>query len=148
MMKKSKKEEKIQISLRLEKSMVRHLKMVSRERSATMTSIIEASLEEFFKEKSFDELYLSHLDKVSRRVGKVEKNQQLMLETLARFASIYFANTPEVPADKKAQASQLGQARFNKFKEMVSDGMVGAKGIRKPLNEIVFDDEEFEEKYL
>ena len=147
-MKRAKKEEKIQISLRLEKSMVRHLKMTARERSATMTSIIEASLEEFFKEKSFDELYLAHLDKVNRRVGKVEKNQQLMLETLTRFASIYFANTPEVPTDKKAQASQLGKARFSKFKELVSEGMIGQKGMRKPLNEIVFDDEEFEEKYL
>ena len=147
-MKPAKKEEKIQMSLRLEKSMVRHLKMTARERSATMTSIIEAALEEFFKEKSFDELYLSHLDKVSRRVGKVEKNQQLMLETLTRFASIYFANTPEVPAEKKNQAAQIGQERFSKFKQLISEGMTGQKGMRKPLNEIVFDDEEFEERYL
>ncbi len=141
-----KKDPKARIFIKLEKSMIKNLRMLAQSKRESMTGIVEAALNSFFEEEVFGNLYSRKLDKMFRRMGKVEKDQQQIIEVLGRFASIYFANSPPVPEDEKEAAAKLGQERFTVFKRLVAEGLAGKKGMRTAIEKEIRRQEEKEDK--
>lgn len=65
-----------------------------------------------------DALFKVRLDRMSRQLGRVERDQKILLESLALFVRYQLTVTAPLPeADKAAQA--LGRERFQRFVDQV-----------------------------
>ena len=65
-----------------------------------------------------DALFQVRLDRMSRQLGRVERDQKILLESLALFVRYQLTVTAPLPeADKAAQA--IGRERFQRFVDQV-----------------------------
>ena len=65
-----------------------------------------------------DALFKVRLDRMSRQLGRVERDQKILLESLALFVRYQLTVTAPLPeADKAAQA--IGRERFQRFVDQV-----------------------------
>ncbi len=65
-----------------------------------------------------DALFKVRLDRMSRQLGRIERDQKILLESLALFVRYQLTVTAPLPeADKAAQA--IGRERFQRFVDQV-----------------------------
>ncbi|WP_421737991.1 CopG family transcriptional regulator [Caulobacter sp.] len=65
-----------------------------------------------------DALFKVRLDRMSRQLGRIERDQKILLESLALFVRYQLTVTAPLPeADKAAQA--VGRERFQRFVDQV-----------------------------
>ncbi|AZS19917.1 MULTISPECIES: CopG family transcriptional regulator [unclassified Caulobacter] len=91
-------------------------------RSGTSKSAIVADALRAFLERraagELDELLKIRLDRVSRALNRVERNQKILMESLALFVRYQLTITAPLPeADRAGQA--LGRERFQRFVDQV-----------------------------
>ncbi|MER8961091.1 CopG family transcriptional regulator [Mesorhizobium sp. M0701] len=105
------------------------LENLSRNPSTTKSAIVAHAVEAFIKRRGENELdhrYGKRLDRLSRDLGHVRRDVEMILESLAlfiRFSITLHAHTP-VP-DKATQA--IAQERFEKFVEQVGRQIASGK---------------------
>ncbi len=85
------------------------------------SAIVEGALRAFIGRRAasdLDDLLRVRLDRISRGVGRLERDQRILLESLALFIRYELTVTAPLPeADKPAQA--LGRERFQRFVDQV-----------------------------
>src|SRR5690606_5029412 len=59
------------------------------------------------------------LDRVSRQLNRIERDQQILLESLALFVRYYLTVTAPLPEADQEAARALGQERFQAFIDQV-----------------------------
>ncbi|PVM84446.1 CopG family transcriptional regulator [Caulobacter radicis] len=65
-----------------------------------------------------DDLFKARLDRMSRQLGRIERDQKILLESLALFVRYQLTVTAPLPeADRAAQA--VGRERFQRFIDQV-----------------------------
>jgi hypothetical protein len=88
---------------------------------ASKSAIVAAALRAFFERQgsaAVDDLLRLRLDRISRSLGRLERNDQVLLESLALFVRYQLTVTAPLPeADKAAQA--VGRERFQRFVDQV-----------------------------
>lgn len=88
---------------------------------ASKSAIVAAALNAFFERQAsaaVDDLLRLRLDRMTRALGRLERNQQVLLESLALFVRYQLTVTAPLPeADKAAQA--IGRERFQRFVDQV-----------------------------
>lgn len=85
------------------------------------SAIVSDALRAFLDRRAageIDDLLKVRLDRVSRALGRVERNQKILLESLALFVRYQLTVTAPLPeADRAGQA--LGRERFQRFVDQV-----------------------------
>ncbi|MER8727623.1 CopG family transcriptional regulator [Mesorhizobium sp. M1027] len=105
------------------------LENLSRNPSTTKSAIVAHAVEAFIERRGENELdhrYGKRLDRLSRDLGHVRRDVEMILESLAlfiRFSVTLHAHTP-VP-DRATQA--IAQERFDKFVEQVGRQIASGK---------------------
>ncbi|WP_192355977.1 CopG family transcriptional regulator [Mesorhizobium mediterraneum] len=113
----------------LEPELSEKLDKLSRGPSTTKSAVVAKAVEAFVErrgENELDQRYGKRLDRLSRELGHVRRDAEMILETLAlfiRFSITLHAHTP-VP-DKATQA--IAQDRFDKFVEQVGRQIASGK---------------------
>lgn len=87
----------------------------------TKSAIVGDALRLFFEQRAsgqLDELLRLRLDRLTRGVGRLERDQKILLESLALFVRYQLTVTAPLPeADKAAHA--IGRERFQRFVDQV-----------------------------
>ncbi|WP_144224666.1 CopG family transcriptional regulator [Mesorhizobium amorphae] len=105
------------------------LDSLSRDPATTKSAVIAKALELFLEQRGENELdrrYGMRLDRLSRDVGHIRRDTEMILESLAlfiRFSITLHAHTP-VP-DRATQA--IAQERFDKFVDQVGRQIASGK---------------------
>ncbi|MER8593532.1 CopG family transcriptional regulator [Mesorhizobium sp. M1182] len=113
----------------LEPELSEKLENLSRNPSTTKSAIVAHAVETFIEQRGENELdqrYGKRLDRLSRELGHVRRDVEMILESLAlfiRFSITLHAHTP-VP-DRATQA--IAQERFDKFVEQVGRQIASGK---------------------
>ncbi|RUX00895.1 CopG family transcriptional regulator [Mesorhizobium sp. M8A.F.Ca.ET.059.01.1.1] len=113
----------------LEPELSEKLDNLSRDPSTTKSALVAKAVEAFIERRGENELdrrYGVRLDRLSRDLGHVRRDADMMLESLAlfiRFSITLHAHTP-VP-DRATQA--IAQERFDKFVEQVGRQIASGK---------------------
>lgn len=85
------------------------------------SAIVADALRAFFSRRAagdLDDLLRIRLDRMSRGLGRVERDQKILLESLSLFVRYQLTVTAPLPeADKAAQA--VGRERFARFVDQV-----------------------------
>ncbi len=82
----------------------------------------------------------ARLDKVARHLARLERDQQVVLETLALFIRFELTVTAPLPDGDQPAARALGTERFNSFVDQVGRRIAGGKSLTRDVLERVTPD--------
>jgi len=94
------------------------------------SDVVNAALQSFFKNKGTDQLEVRlrpRLDRLSDHLVRIERNQQIVLETLALFIHYQLTISAPLPASQLSALQAVGNERFQSFIDQVSRKL--AKGV-------------------
>ena len=80
------------------------------------------------------------LDKVARHLARIERDQQVVLETLALFIRFQLMVTAPLPDGDQPTARALGTERFNTFVEQVGRRIAAGKCLTRDVLERITPD--------
>ena len=86
----------------------------------TRSAIVEAAVESFLSPDHADmqEAALTRrLDRLSRQVARLERDQRITTETLALFVRFWLTITPPIVPEEQAASQAKGRERFDGFVE-------------------------------
>jgi predicted DNA-binding protein len=96
-------------------------------KSAIMADALKAWLDRRAASE-LDERFKVRLDRLSLQLGRIERDQQIVAETLALLARFQLTvSAPLAESDRAGRA--IGQERFKSFLEQVSRRVAGGRGL-------------------
>ena len=106
----------------LDEDLSERLATMAAKPGSSKTAIMTDALKAYFDRgaaSELDERFKARLDKQSLQLARIERDQQIVAETLALLARFQFLVTSPLPNDDRA-ARTLAQERFKAFVEQVS----------------------------
>lgn len=107
--------------LYLDDALTAELDRLGAKPGASKSAIVADALRAFLARRAaseIDDVFKLRLDRLSRQLGRIERDQKILLESLALFVRYQLTVTAPLPeADKAAQA--IGRERFQRFVDQV-----------------------------
>ena len=89
--------------------------------------------------KELDDLLKVRLDRLTGRLGRMERDIQILLETLAIFIRYEFMMTPPLPETQQAAARALAQDRYQALIEQVGRRIAEGRTVGRDLGPLRSD---------
>jgi len=123
------------------------LGLAAKRPGASKSAITEAALAVFLspeRDDQRDAAIIRRLDRISRQIDRLERDQTIVSETMALFVRYYLTVTPPLPGADQDAARALGKERFEYFVTQLGRRLAGGKNmIRDVLEEIQPDESDF-----
>jgi predicted transcriptional regulator len=114
--------------LYLDDELTARLDQLGSKPGTSKSAIVADALRDYLNRRAtreVDDLLKIRLDRISTQLGRIERNGQVLLETLSLFVRYQLTVTAPLPeTDKAAQA--IGRERFRKFVDQVGRQLSGA----------------------
>lgn len=81
--------------------------------------------------KELDDLLKVRLDRVTTQLGRIERDVQILLESLALFIRYSFSVTAPLPESEQAAARAVAQDRYQAFIEQVGRRMAAGRTLSR-----------------
>lgn len=110
------------LNLFIEHEHAQRLEALATMKGLSKSAIIAAALAAFLAPESGDQreaLIAKRLDRLSRQFDKLERDQNILIETLALYVRYYLTVSSPVPEAHQAAARAQGRARFAQFIEQL-----------------------------
>lgn len=122
---------KFRQNLYLDAELNRRLEKLASKPGASKSAIIADALRDYLNRQAtreIDDLFKPRLDRISTQLGRIERDGQILLETLSLFVRYQLTITAPLPeADKAAQA--VGRERFRRFVDQVGRQLAAGRSI-------------------
>lgn len=108
------------LNLSLPAELIGRINDIADRKRVTRSAIVEAAVESFLSPDHADmqEAALTRrLDRLSRQVARIERDQRITTETLALFVRFWLTITPPIGPEAQAAAQAKGRERFDGFVE-------------------------------
>ncbi len=108
------------LNLSLPAELIGRINDIADRKRVTRSAVVEAAVESFLSPDHADmqEAALTRrLDRLSRQVARLERDQRITTETLALFVRFWLTITPPVAPEQQAAAQAKGRERFDGFVE-------------------------------
>ena len=108
------------LNLSLPTELIGRINDIADRKRVTRSAIVEAAVESFLSPDHADmqEAALTRrLDRLSRQVARIERDQRITTETLALFVRFWLTITPPIGPEAQAAAQAKGRERFDGFVE-------------------------------
>lgn len=89
-------------------------------RNLSKSALIEAAIASLLSPDSVDTrdaVFIRRLDRIDRRIERVERDVQIAIETVALFVRLWLAVMPPLPESAQAAAKAKGAERYRDFIE-------------------------------
>lgn len=116
--------------LYLDDELTEQLEALAAKPGSSKSAIISDALRAFIARRGANELddrLKVRLDRVSRQLNRIERDQQILLESLALFVRYYLTVTAPLPESDQEAARALGQERFQAFIDQVGRRIAGGR---------------------
>jgi predicted DNA-binding protein len=127
------------LNLSLPVEMIGRINDLASRKRVTRSAVVEAAVESFLSPDHADmqEAALTRrLDRLSRQVARLERDQRITTETLALFVRFWLTVTPPIPPEDHASAQAKGRERFEGFVETLGKRVQQGRGF---ADEVVGD---------
>lgn len=84
--------------------------------------------------KELDDMLKVRLDRLTTQQGRIERDVQILLETLALFIRYEFTVTPQLPDSEQAAARAVAQDRYQAFIEQVGRRIAAGRTVEHDLS--------------
>ena len=108
------------LNLSLPAELIGRINDIADRKRVTRSAIVEAAVESFLSpdHAGMQEAALTRrLDRLSRQVARLERDQRITTETLALFVRFWLTITPPIAPEQQAAAQAKGRERFDGFIE-------------------------------
>lgn len=109
---------KPKLSVYLSDQVAERLALAAARPGTNKSGIVDAALDRFLnpeRDQGGDAALLRRLDRMSRQLGRVERDLSITAETMALFVRYYLTITPPLPQGDQNAARALGRERFEMF---------------------------------
>ena len=135
------------LNLFIEPEHARRLDELATMKGLSKSSIIAAALASFLSPDSGDQreaAIAKRLDRLSRQLDKLERDQNILIETLALYVRYFLTVSTPVPEAHQEAARAQGRARFEQFIEQLGRHLLrGRSLVRDVVEEIQPDQSQF-----
>jgi hypothetical protein len=108
-------------------------------------TVIAAGVEQYLDGTSDSTLVLRRLDRLGRAIARTHRDQELLAEAFSVFIQLWFAHTPSVADEDKAEARATAESRYKQFVEHVMGQFSGGRRFLDDLpKELVANDMELD----
>jgi len=104
--------------LYLDETLTAQLEVLAAKPGTSKSAIVSDALRAYLGRRgaaALDDLLKTRLDRVNAQMGRIERDQRVLLETLALFIRHFLMVTPPLPDSELAAARALAEARFQSF---------------------------------
>jgi hypothetical protein len=121
---------KVRHCLYFDEKVSKELESLTAKPGTTKSDIVNGALASFLKHRSADQIdqkFRPRLDRISDQLNRIERDQQIVLESLALFIRYHLTIGAPLPAGQLSSLQAVGNERFQGFIEQVSRRL--AKGV-------------------
>lgn len=87
-----------------------------------------------------DAVLLRRLDRLTRQLDKLERDQNILIETVSLYVRYYLSVTPPVPEGQQDAARAQGKARFQQFIEQLGRHLQRGNSLVQDVHQELFPD--------
>ena len=114
--------------LYLDEDLTEQLERLARAPGASKSAIAADALRAFLARRGareLDDLLKVRLERIGKQLHRIERDQQILLESLALFVRYQFMVIPPLPEADQPAAKALGEERFQAFIDQVCRRIAG-----------------------
>jgi predicted transcriptional regulator len=103
---------------------------------SSKSAIVADALRAYLARRAFkelDDMLKVRLDRLTAQQGRIERDVQILLETLALFIRYEFTVTPQLPEAEQAAARAVAQDRYVAFIEQVGRRIAAGRTVARDL---------------
>ena len=131
------------LNLFIEHEHAKRLHELATMKGLSKSSIIAAALASFLSPDSGDQreaAIAKRLDRLSRQLDKLERDQNILIETLALYVRYFLTVSTPVPEAHQEAARAQGRARFEQFIEQLGRHLLRGRSLVKDVVEEIQPD--------
>jgi hypothetical protein len=128
--------------LYLDDALTEELDRLARKPGSSKSGIVADALRVYLARgaaSEVDAVLKVRLDRFTRALARFERNQEVLLETLALYVRWQLTVTPPLPESQQAAARAAGEARFHSFVEQLSRRLAAGRGLGRELGQRMGD---------
>ena len=128
----------------LEHEHARRLHELATMKGLSKSSIVAAALASFLSPDSADRREVAiarRLDQLTRQFDKLERDQNILIETLALYVRYYLSVSLAVPEAQQEAARAQGRARFRQFVEQLGRHLQRGNSLVQEVHDELFPEE-------
>lgn len=132
------------LNIFLEPAHAKQLDQLAALKGLSKSSIIAAALASVLSPDSADRreaALAQRLDRITRQFSKLERDQNVLIETLALFIRYYLSVTASVPESQHEAVRAQGRARFEQFIQQLARHLQCGHSLVRDLHEEIFPSE-------
>ena len=132
------------LNLFIEHEHAKRLDELATMKGLSKSSIIAAALASFLSPDSGDQreaAIAKRLDRLSRQLDKLERDQSILIETLALYVRYFLTVSTPVPEAHQEAARAQGRARFEQFVEQLGRHLLRGRSLVKDVVEEIQPDQ-------
>jgi hypothetical protein len=132
------------LNLFIEPEHAKRLDELATMKGLSKSSIIAAALASFLSPDSGDQreaAIAKRLDRLSRQLDKLERDQNILIETLALYVRYFLTVSTPVPEAHQEAARAQGRARFEQFIEQLGRHLLRGRSLVKDVVEEIQPDQ-------
>jgi predicted transcriptional regulator len=129
----------------LDDGLTGELDRLAKKPGSSKSSIVADALRNYLARgaaNEVDAVLKVRLDRFSRALGRAERNQEILLETLALYIRWQLTVTAPLPEAEQAAARAAGEARFQSFIDQLSRRLAAGRGVGRELAARLAEDAE------
>ncbi len=100
---------------------------VARKKSKSKSAVVEAALIAYLEDATDTDLLYRRLDRQSRSLARISRDQELLSEAFAVFVKLWFAHTPRVAEAEREAAQHFAAGRYIQFVDHVAQQFAGGE---------------------
>lgn len=134
---------RIRLNIFIEPGHARQLDELSAMKGLSKSSIIAAALASFLSPDAADRrdaAFAKRLDRLSNQFDKLERDQTILIETLALYVRYFLTVSAPVSEAQQEAARAQGRLRFQQFIEQLGRNLMRGRSLVKEVHEEVFPD--------
>lgn len=132
------------LSVYLEREADKRLSEVAALKGLSKSSIVAAALWSFLSPDGGDRreaAIAKRLDKLTRQIDRLERDQTILIETVALFVRHTLTVSAPIPAAHQEAAVAQGRVRFQQFVDQLARRLQQGRSLVKEVHEEIFPDE-------
>ena len=126
------------LNLFIERDHARRLDELSTKKGVSKSSIVAAALASWLSPDAADKreaAMAKRLDRLSRQFEKLERDQNILIETVALYVRYYLTVSTPLPESHQEAARAQGKARFEQFVEQLGRHILRGRSLVREVYE-------------
>lgn len=131
------------LNLFIEPEHARRLEQLAAMKGVSKSSIVAVALTSWLSPDAGDQREVAiakRLDRLSRQFEKLERDQNILIETLALYVRYFLTVSTSVPEAHQEAARAQGRARYTQFVEQLGRHLMRGRSLVKDVHEEILPD--------